>query len=92
MNAIECHYNFGKLFRLESVNDESIVCTSEDKRNNTKAKESCLKKIYVADIASAKDFLADNCNISRTILRTEKSILEQANACGIEFYGMSGKE
>lgn len=44
-----------------------------------------LKKVTVSDLAAAKDYLADKFGISRTALRSQKAIIEQATANGIEF-------
>ncbi|MGN0032437.1 MAG: hypothetical protein ACI358_01455 [Candidatus Limimorpha sp.] len=103
--AIESHYNFGKLFRLQSTIDntggeeggfdtEEGNCTNEiNEDNGTGAHdddtESGLKQVHVSDLASAKDYLADKFGISRTSLRSQKAILEQAIANGIEFVGLS---
>lgn len=54
MNAIECHYNFGKLFRLHSVQGES-------KKKATKAVEMPAKKEE-----KAEDKPADNPNPTPT--------------------------
>lgn len=93
MNAIERHYNFGKLFRLDSVVDDSKP--SEEVVEKAEIKDAAegtgLKRVKVSDIASAKDYLADTCGISRTALRSVKAIMEQAAANGIEFYGMNGE-
>lgn len=132
MKAIESHYNFGKLFRLFSVQGESVKKatkaveqpktkvekkedapapvedtddaagdenevnptneaedTDEGNDNEDAGEESTLKKVTVSDFASAKDYLADTFGISRTTLRSQKAILEQAAANGIEFVGLS---
>lgn len=93
MNAIERHYNFGKLFRLDSVVDDTKP--SEEVVGKAEVKDAAegtgLKRVKVSDIASAKDYLADTCGISRTALRSVKAIMEQAAANGIEFYGMNGE-
>ena len=125
MNAIESHYNFGKLFRLHStqgeskkkaakvvekpVKDEEQTDKSEDNAvavdgndENAEANENndetsteeadndpALKKVKVSDLAAAKDYLADTFGISRTALRSMKTITEQAAAHGIEFEGLS---
>lgn len=93
MNAIERHYNFGKLFRLDSVVDDTKP--SEEVVEKAEIKDAAegtgLKRVKVSDIASAKDYLADTCGISRTALRSVKAIMEQAAANGIEFYGMNGE-
>ena len=111
INAIERHYNFGKLFRLLSVHDESKKKDEEESSDNTSPAEGItindneakeddeqndgsptnneLKKITISDLAAAKDYLADNFGISRTTLRSKKTIIEQAEANGIEFVGLA---
>lgn len=93
MNAIERHYNFGKLFRLDSVVDDTKLFEEvvEKAEIIDAAEGTGLKRVKVSDIASAKDYLADTCGISRTALRSVKAIMEQAAANGIEFYGMNGE-
>lgn len=97
MNAIERHYNFGKLFRIESMQDDSKKETARVVEGTPgKVVEEiagqAVKRVKVSDLAAAKDYLAENCGISRTALRSEKSIMEQAAANGIEFYGIDGEE
>lgn len=142
MNAIERHYNFGKLFRLHSTQGESkkkaakvvenpvkednptpaetttkeaettethepadneggseqtttVDAETEDTDNEAEDAEApandtaALKQVTVSDLASAKDYLADKFDISRTSLRSKKAIVEQAAAHGIEFVGLS---
>lgn len=97
--AMERHYNFGKLFRLESAFIDKP--SGETERNvSTEGKDAAciskpaaeIKRVKVPDVATAKDYLATHCGISRTVLRSEKTVLEQAQACGIEFYGINGEE
>lgn len=83
IRAIESHYNFGKLFRLYSQQDEDENTTDADELSDTS--EDILKTITVSDLAAAKDYLADKFGISRTALRSKKAIDEQAAAKGIEF-------
>lgn len=93
MHAIERHHNFGKMFRLDSVVDDTKP--SEEVMGKAEIKDVAegtgLKRVKVPDIASAKDYLADTCGISRTALRSVKAIIEQAAANGIEFYGMDSE-
>lgn len=97
MNAIECHYNFGKLFRLQSVDDSNKTSNTEaieteterEKTDEDNSLEATVKKVKVSDFASAKDYLADTFGISRTAMRSMKAIMEQAAAHGIEFDGLS---
>lgn len=104
MNAIESHYNFGKLFRLYCTKEDTIKETVEgingstestiknEEKTDTKGSEesgTTLKKVNVSDLSAAKEYLADNFGISRTSMRSLKAITEQAAAKGIEFVGLS---
>lgn len=88
--AIESHYRFGSLFRLYSSEAQNAKGKETEEAGETEetADGSGLKKVPVTDIASAKDYLADKFGISRTSLRSTKSIMEQAAAHGIEFEGI----
>ncbi|MDY5632540.1 MAG: hypothetical protein SPF56_08645 [Bacteroidaceae bacterium] len=101
MEAIERHYKFGTLFRLYSTQGEgkktavqsegkktAVQSDANEQLNEVEAAEKILKKVNVSDLAAAKDYLADTFGISRTYLRSEKSIKEQALANGIEFDGI----
>ena len=131
-NAIERHYNFGKLFRLAGISvvaskkkkhktvvpappedeDENLKkgevkdeathsdeaateAEEEDARedetgddDDDETEEAELRKVKVSDFGEAKDYLADKFGVSRTSLRSQKSILETAKANGIEFEGL----
>lgn len=86
--AIERHSRYGTLFRLHSSGGQAV----QAKRTAAKAEKtgggSVIRKVRVTDIASAKDYLADRFGVSRTLLRSTKSIMEQATAHGIEFEGI----
>ncbi len=84
--ALERHYKFGRLFRLASAeNTPSGKSSAVAEKKDT---EEEILKVKISDIASAKDYLADKYGISRTSLRTEKSILEAAKAHNVEFEGL----
>lgn len=89
-NAIERHYRFGDLFTLDHI--EEPKNTSEIANDEyTSAKESedgNIQKITVNDLGEAKNYLADTLGISRTSLRSLKTILEVAKANNIEFEGL----
>ena len=68
MNAIECHYNFGKLFRLHSVQGES-------KKNAAKAVETPAKKEE-----KAEDKPADNPTPAEDTTVTDNGDNENADA------------
>ena len=107
MKAIESHYNFGKLFKLQSVQGETKPVEKEKKADDAETENpetenpetenpetenseevEGKKKVKVSDLAAAKDYLADTFGISRTVLRSMKSIMEQAEANVIEFEGL----
>lgn len=104
-NAIEQHYKYGKLFKLQSSQGQSTVKPTEtdaagqDDDAETQSEDAgasdeststdTMKTVKVSDLASAKDYLADTFGISRTILRSKKAIEEQAAAHGIVFEGLS---
>jgi hypothetical protein len=73
---------------------KSIDTCGEDTESTHETQDSVenedviLRKVKVSDIASAKDYLADTFGISRTILRSTKSIKEHAKEHGIEFEGL----
>lgn len=68
MNAIECHYNFGKLFRLHSVQGES-------KKNAAKVVETPAKKEE-----KAEDKPADNPTPAEDTTVTDNGDNENADA------------
>lgn len=59
-----------------------------DEDEDTSSEESSLRQVQVSDIATAKDYLAEKFGISRTSMRSTKSIMEHAKAQGIEFVGL----
>ena len=88
--AIERHSRFGSLFRLYSSKsqDAQEKEAAGAKAEQAASRKSAPRKVRVTDISSAKDYLADRFGVSRTLLRSAKSIREQATAHGIEFEGI----
>lgn len=92
--ALEHHYQFGTLFKLDSVNEadgtnganEADEADEANGADEDKSDEG-MRTVKVSDLGAAKDYLADTFGLSRTSLRTEKSILEAAKSKGIEFEG-----
>lgn len=82
--AIEKHYRFGKLFRLERVEEERKPKEKPVQSSPVKKNE----EISVPDLSVAKDILADRFGISRTLLRTKDAIMEHAAAHGVVFTGI----
>lgn len=85
-NAIERHYRFGDLFTLDHI--EEPKNTSETANEEYKSEDGNIQKITVNDLGEAKNYLADTLGISRTSLRSLKTILEVAKANNIEFEGL----
>ena len=87
--ALEHHYKYGKLFKLVSVeNDTEAKADKDDTGTKTEAAKDEMRKVSVSDLGAAKDFLANTFGISRTSLRSQKSITEAAKAHNIEFEGL----
>lgn len=88
-HALEHHYKYGKLFKLESVDDDTEAkADKEDTEAKTETSKDEMRKVSVSDAGAAKDFLADTFGVSRTSLRSVRSIMEAASAHGIEFEGL----
>lgn len=91
-NAIERHYRFGDLFlldRIEEPKNTSETGTEDEEHTSVEESENDnIQKIAVSDLGEAKNYLADTLGISRTSLRSLKTILEVAKANNIEFEGL----
>ncbi len=74
--------------KTELDNNENVGQNGETKDNDEAGNDDTICKVKVSDIATAKDYLADKFDISRTSMRSTKAILEQAAAHGIEFEGL----
>jgi hypothetical protein len=74
---------------VEESAEESVEGEVAEESGDTAAgDDSGLRKVTVSDIAAAKDYLADTIGISRTSMRSTKSILQKAAENGIEFVGL----
>lgn len=89
-NAIERHYRFGDLFTLDHIEEpkNTSETANEEYTSVKKSEDSNIQKITVNDLGEAKNYLADTLGISRTSLRSLKTILEVAKANNIEFEGL----
>lgn len=68
---------------------DAVPSTKEETTEVAIADEATEKKVVnVADYDEAKDYLADNCQVLRTQMRSKSAILEQASLHGIEFNGL----
>lgn len=85
--ALEHHRKFGTLFKLVRVESETNANRTKpvDEKHEV---ENNVKTIKISDFAAAKDYLADTFGISRTSLRSEKSILAAAREHNIQFEGI----
>ncbi len=96
-SALERHYKFGRLFRVEVVEDAAQADVNAGRPDESEdgdvlsAKQSdfvgCtpLTRVEVSDPAAAKDYLAANFGVNRTKLKSLKAINEAAAAHGVEF-------
>lgn len=80
--ALERHYRFGGLFRLAGEFAEASPAVPSA-RAAAPAPEA--REVRVSDIAAAKDYLAERYGVSRTSLKSQKSIHEQAASLGLKF-------
>lgn len=89
-NAIERHYRFGDLFTLDHIEEpkNTSEIANEEYTSVKESEEGNIQKITVNDLGEAKNYLADTLGISRTSLRSLKTILEVAKANNIEFVGL----
>lgn len=89
-NAIERHYRFGDLFTLDHIEEpkNTSETANEDYTPVKESENGNIQKITVNDLGEAKNYLADTLGISRTSLRSLKTILEVAKANNIEFEGL----
>lgn len=88
--AIERHYRFGDLFTLDHVEEpkNTSETANEEYTSVKESEDGNIQKITVNDLGEAKNYLADTLGISRTSLRSLKTILEVAKANNIEFEGL----
>lgn len=89
-NAIERHYRFGDLFTLDHIEEpkNTSEIANDEYTSVKESEEGNIQKITVNDLGEAKNYLADTLGISRTSLRSLKTILEVAKANNIEFEGL----
>ena len=89
-NAIERHYRFGDLFTLDHIEEpkNTSETANEEYTSVKESEDGNIQKITVNDLGEAKNYLADTLGISRTSLRSLKTILEVAKANNIEFEGL----
>lgn len=90
--AIERHYRFGDLFVLDHIEEpkktSEVGAERENRTSVEEGEDDNIQKITVNDLGEAKNYLADTLGISRTSLRSLKTILEVAKANNIEFEGL----
>lgn len=82
-----------EIARVETDTEESTEVSTEEEvaeesGDTDTGDDNGLRKVTVSDIATAKDYLADTLGISRTSMRSTKSILQKAMENGIRFVGI----
>lgn len=82
--GLESHHQFGKLFNLSQVVDETAPVVVEAKKEAPKE----LLQVEVSDLSDAKCYIADKFGVSRTLLRTKAAIVEHGLLHGVEFVGI----
>ena len=93
--ALENHHQYGRLFKLQETIDEQppTVDTPESGEEATDKPTETLHAdagsvVHVDGLDDAKEYLCEHFGISRTKLRTKKSILDAASSSGIAFDGI----
>lgn len=96
--ALERHYKFGTLFRIDPafasetagamVKKPQVSSKNEVTGDVVEADSNGLNKVEISDPDAAKTYLADHFGVSRTKLKSLKAIKEVAAANGIEFVGI----
>ena len=84
--ALEAHPRFNKLFRVDTFFNPNPVVEKAPKAEVVK--EKTVKKVKVACLDDAKEYICDKYGVSRTKLNSEKAIKEFAQSKGFEFVGI----
>lgn len=97
--ALERHPKYGRLFKLDIVRDEVAEGSEPLLREELPTEglsapsngagggpeDLALKQIHVDSLDDAKEYLCDHFGVSRTKLRTRKSIMDSGVSNGVEF-------
>jgi hypothetical protein len=100
--AIESHYKFGKLFRIDETfgkepatksaktakADTTAETTTATEDDSDNAANNTLQVVHVTDADDAKAYLAEHFGLSRTQLKSLTKIKDAATANGIVFEGI----
>ena len=78
--AIEKHHAYGKMFKLKSAETTRKKSSAPEKKT--------MQTIPVSDISAAKEYLADTCGVSRTMMKSPEDIIKIAKSKGIIFEGI----
>ena len=84
--SLEKHYRFNQLFFLDREVKEAH--TEKDTVKNMVQQKAEYRQVEVSDLADAKNYIADNFEVSRTLLRSKTSIVEYGRLHGVEFVGI----
>ncbi len=82
--ALEAHSKFNRLFTEEPVPEVATAENEDSIKDETDNKDGIVK-IKVDSLDSAKEYLCEHYGMTRTSLKTKKSIFEAAASNGIEF-------
>ena len=82
--GLEHHVHFGRLFYLDRV-----VADEEAKVERIPSSVgTTLREVSVSDLSDAKDYLAEQYGVSRTLLRSKSAIIEHGRVHGVVFTGI----
>lgn len=94
--ALENHCKYGRLFKLDPSfgSQPSVVAPVAAPAASPSAAAvsgnvpGAVRQVTVASLPDAKEYLANNCGVSRSKLRSAAAIHEAAAANNIEFIGI----
>jgi hypothetical protein len=83
--ALEKHYRFGKLYKVDTTFTEEVKV---EKPITPVVEGNGMKQVHISDPDSAKAYLSEKFGVSRTKMKSLKSIKDEALAHNIEFVGL----
>lgn len=88
-NALEKHYRFGKLFKIDqNYNSEAAKVIPQKTDIIESGSNDKIIKIVMSDPDAAKTYLSEKFGVSRTKMKSIKAIKDEAAAHNIEFEGL----
>lgn len=86
--ALESHSKFGRLFKEVEMPVYEETTDGASTEEGAAEEQSAYTTIHVDSLDDAKEYLSDHYGVSRTKLRTKKSIVETAASKGLIFEGI----